>query len=187
MLLRMFSFRDVFCGCFGTFTQTIHSNGTSRPAQTSSFNLPTSSRTEKLLLRLSIVIINTGLWTALVALFIILTASHSFLACSMQLSPPPQLVIWPQIQIYVSLYFILCPLYCNTLLANFNSREYVRGADFDTEKGNSGIMSRLSWRTPPTLSKSIEGTPVSGCMNRTLVILIKSTYLVFPHSFYYAA
>jgi len=105
-------------------------------------------RTEKLLLRLSVVIINTGLWTALVALFIILT-----------------LVIWPQIQIYVSLYFIVCPLYCNTLLANLNSREYVRGNDLDTDTyGGSGIMDGAPARNSRrsiVVQKSVVGPSIS--------------------------
>ncbi|KAK7042609.1 hypothetical protein R3P38DRAFT_2891405 [Favolaschia claudopus] len=69
--------------------------------------------TDQMLSRLSVLVVNTGLWTALVALFVIIT-----------------MVVWPTVQIYVSLYFVLCPLYCNTLLANLNAREYVRGDDF---------------------------------------------------------
>jgi len=69
--------------------------------------------TDQMLARLSVLVINTGLWPALVALFVIIT-----------------MVVWPTIQIYVSLYFVLCPLYCNTLLANLNAREFVRGKDF---------------------------------------------------------
>ncbi|KAJ6569448.1 hypothetical protein B0H19DRAFT_1135515 [Mycena capillaripes] len=74
---------------------------------------PYFASTNQMLARLAVLVINTGIWTALVALFIIIT-----------------MVVWPTIQIYVSLYFVLCPLYCNTLLANLNAREYVRGNDF---------------------------------------------------------
>ncbi len=37
---------------------------------------------------------------------------------------------YPNIQTYVALYLVVCPLYCNTLLANLNGRGYIRGDDF---------------------------------------------------------
>ncbi|KAJ6498103.1 hypothetical protein C8R47DRAFT_1112826 [Mycena vitilis] len=78
--------------------------------------------TDQMLARLSVLVVNTGVWTALVALFIIIT-----------------MVAWPTVQIYVSLYFILCPLYCNTLLANLNARQFIRGRDFyEPRQGSSG-------------------------------------------------
>ncbi|KAF7357610.1 hypothetical protein MSAN_01357400 [Mycena sanguinolenta] len=82
--------------------------------------------TDQMLARLSVLVVNTGLWTALVALFIIITAS--LLAFhQLEYEPFRQMVQWPTIQIYVSLYFVLCPLYCNTLLANLNARKFIRG------------------------------------------------------------
>ncbi|KAI0686665.1 hypothetical protein C8T65DRAFT_677034 [Cerioporus squamosus] len=71
--------------------------------------------TDKLLYRLTVFVINTGMWTALCALFTIIT-----------------LAAYPNVQIYVSLNFVVCPLYCNTLLANLNARGYLRG-DNSTE------------------------------------------------------
>ncbi|TBU43283.1 hypothetical protein BD309DRAFT_1019387 [Dichomitus squalens] len=70
--------------------------------------------TDRLLYRLTMFVINTGVWTALCALFTIIT-----------------LVAYPNVQIYVSLNFVVCPLYCNTLLANLNARRYIRGGDFN--------------------------------------------------------
>lgn len=37
--------------------------------------------------------------------------------------------------IYAALYFPLCPLYCNTVLANLNAREYLM---MDTEGSEGG-------------------------------------------------
>lgn len=37
---------------------------------------------------------------------------------------------YPQIQTYVALYLVVCPLYCNTLLANLNGRSYIRGDNY---------------------------------------------------------
>lgn len=47
------------------------------------------------------------------------------------------MAIWPPAQIYVSLYFLLSPLYCNTLLANLNARSFVRGSNFNVANGGS--------------------------------------------------
>ncbi|KAI9060945.1 hypothetical protein FKP32DRAFT_1730168 [Trametes sanguinea] len=75
--------------------------------------------TDRLIYRLTAFAINTGVWTALCALFTIIT-----------------LAAYPNIQIYVSLNLVICPLYCNTLLANLNARGYIRGDDF-TEPNRS--------------------------------------------------
>ncbi|KAJ6620260.1 hypothetical protein B0H10DRAFT_2022003 [Mycena sp. CBHHK59/15] len=97
--------------------------------------------TDQMLARLSVLVVNTGLWTALVALFIIIT-----------------MVVWPAIQIYVSLYFVLCPLYCNTLLANLNAREFVRGKDFhDPRNAMSGSTSN-TYPLTPRMFKTNTGT-----------------------------
>ncbi|EIW61539.1 uncharacterized protein TRAVEDRAFT_69872 [Trametes versicolor FP-101664 SS1] len=69
--------------------------------------------TERLIYRLTVFAINTGMWTSMCALFVIIT-----------------MAAYPQIQTYVALYLVVCPLYCNTLLANLNGRSYIRGDDF---------------------------------------------------------
>ncbi|KAF9017601.1 hypothetical protein BDZ89DRAFT_1022050 [Hymenopellis radicata] len=74
-----------------------------------------SARSARILQRLSIAVINSGLWTALTSLFIII-----------------MMVVYPAQQIYVSLYFIVGPLYCNSLLANLNARNFIRGKHFTT-------------------------------------------------------
>ena len=37
----------------------------------------------------------------------------------------------------MSLNFVVCPLYCNTLLANLNARGFIRGDNFNEPTGNS--------------------------------------------------
>lgn len=69
-----------------------------------------------------------------------------------------QMVAWPQIQIYVSLYFILCPLYCNTLLANLNARAYIRGESFTTPSigFNSNLRMTLNLRTATVIVRPLD-------------------------------
>ncbi|KIJ58332.1 hypothetical protein HYDPIDRAFT_119660 [Hydnomerulius pinastri MD-312] len=71
-----------------------------------------NANTDRMLLRLVIISINTGLWTALFALFTVIL--H---------------VVYPGNLMYTGVYFPLCTLYCNTLVANFNVRSYARGHD----------------------------------------------------------
>ncbi|PIL37556.1 hypothetical protein GSI_01250 [Ganoderma sinense ZZ0214-1] len=76
--------------------------------------------TDKILHRLTVFVINTGVWTALCALFTIIT-----------------LAAYPNVQIYVSLNFVVCPLYCNTLLANLNARGFIRGDNYTEPSANT--------------------------------------------------
>ncbi|KAF9224910.1 hypothetical protein BS17DRAFT_779258 [Gyrodon lividus] len=72
-----------------------------------------SEKTDRILLRLILVSINTGLWTAVLALLSIIL-----------------LVSLPATEIvYAGVYYPLCTLYCNTFLANLNVRSYIRGED----------------------------------------------------------
>ncbi|KIJ35609.1 hypothetical protein M422DRAFT_262205 [Sphaerobolus stellatus SS14] len=59
--------------------------------------------------RMAFIIINTGLSTAVTAILVIVT-----------------LIIWPRLEIFTIPYAVICPLYCNTILANLNSRAYMR-------------------------------------------------------------
>jgi len=61
--------------------------------------------------RLTIYVVNTGLWTALCALFVIIT-----------------MVSFPSTLVWLALYMMICPLYTNTVLANLNGRTYIRGS-----------------------------------------------------------
>ncbi|KAK0209105.1 hypothetical protein DFS33DRAFT_1272170 [Desarmillaria ectypa] len=78
----------------------------------------TLKSTTQILHRLSILIVNTGLWTSLVTLLTLLG-----------------LVIWEEQDIYAALSFITCPLYCNTLLANLNTRDIIRQGLFPSNDG----------------------------------------------------
>ncbi|KAF4573459.1 hypothetical protein EYR36_007974 [Pleurotus pulmonarius] len=68
-------------------------------------------QTSQLLYRVMFIGINTGTWTALVALFALIT-----------------MTVWPNSMAFVSLNLVISPIYCNTLLANLNARDYIRGA-----------------------------------------------------------
>ncbi|KAH7924645.1 hypothetical protein BV22DRAFT_493211 [Leucogyrophana mollusca] len=66
-------------------------------------------RSRSILQKLMILSINTGIWTALFAIFTLIT-----------------ILAYKDNLIYVALYFPLCPLYCNTVLANLNARKLIR-------------------------------------------------------------
>ncbi|KAK0481427.1 hypothetical protein IW261DRAFT_1073118 [Armillaria novae-zelandiae] len=76
----------------------------------------TFKSTTQVLHRLSIVIVNTGLWTSVVTLLTLVG-----------------LVVWEAQDVYAALSFITCPLYCNTVLANLNTRDYVKRGLFPNE------------------------------------------------------
>ncbi|KIJ06304.1 hypothetical protein PAXINDRAFT_20494 [Paxillus involutus ATCC 200175] len=70
-----------------------------------------NKHTDRILFRWTLISIHTGFWTALFAvLTIILYATY------------------PSNSLYTITYFPLCELYCNTLLANFNARSWVRSS-----------------------------------------------------------
>ncbi|KIJ15402.1 hypothetical protein PAXINDRAFT_99591 [Paxillus involutus ATCC 200175] len=64
--------------------------------------------------KLVILTINTGVWTALFAIFTFIIAFKNTL-------------------IYAALYFPLCLIYCNTVLANLNARELLKNRLVTTE------------------------------------------------------
>jgi len=65
--------------------------------------------TDRVIGRLIVVTVNTGLWTGVVALLIVILSTAY---------PNDIYYAWPS--------YVLSPLYCNTLLANLNSRKYIR-------------------------------------------------------------
>ncbi|KAF8553199.1 hypothetical protein OG21DRAFT_1510489 [Imleria badia] len=65
-------------------------------------------RTRSTLQKLLVLTVNTGIWTALFAVFTFIS-----------------MLAFKNTLIYAALYFPLCPLYCNTVLANLNAREYL--------------------------------------------------------------
>ena len=87
--------------------------------------------------------INTGAWTALCSLFTIITVRHSsspipprsLADCALLRPSHAQLAAFPDFQAYLALELVICPLYCNAVLANLNSRGFIRG---DTVVDTSG-------------------------------------------------
>ncbi|KIJ67376.1 hypothetical protein HYDPIDRAFT_25836 [Hydnomerulius pinastri MD-312] len=59
--------------------------------------------------KLLILSINTGMWTALFAIVAVIA-----------------MLVFKNTFIYAAVYFPLCPLYCNTVLANLNAREVIK-------------------------------------------------------------
>jgi len=66
--------------------------------------------TDRMLLRLIFISVNTGLSSALFAFLSVIL-----------------LVVYPTDLIFTALYYPLCTVYCNTILASLNVRSYVRG------------------------------------------------------------
>uniref|UniRef100_A0A0W0ETN5 DUF6534 domain-containing protein n=1 Tax=Moniliophthora roreri TaxID=221103 RepID=A0A0W0ETN5_MONRR len=67
------------------------------------------SQTQRMVARLTMYSVHTGLWTALLSIFVAVT-----------------LVAYPTTFIFIALYVPISALYCNTLLANLNLRQHVR-------------------------------------------------------------
>ncbi|KAN0094599.1 hypothetical protein V8E55_002886 [Tylopilus felleus] len=82
--------------------------------------------TDQMLLRLIFISVNTGLSSALFAFLSVIL-----------------LVIYPTELIFTALYYPLCTVYCNTLLASLNARSFVRGG---TETRQLNPRSSLVWR-----------------------------------------
>ncbi|KIJ64817.1 hypothetical protein HYDPIDRAFT_111423 [Hydnomerulius pinastri MD-312] len=108
-----------------------------------------SESTDRMILRLMVISVNTGLWTALFALVAVIL-----------------LVVSPTNPLYAGVYTPLGTLYCNTLLANLNVRSYVRSADnsevyqhaslpafrprteLSTTEGNNTLQFNITTRAP---------------------------------------
>jgi len=65
-----------------------------------------------MLARTAVLVVNTGVCTAVAAVLVIIL-----------------LIAWPDLEIFTVPYAVICPLYCNTILANLNSRNYLRTQD----------------------------------------------------------
>ncbi|KAJ7638513.1 hypothetical protein FB45DRAFT_903096 [Roridomyces roridus] len=72
------------------------------------------TQTRRMIARLIVYSVNTGIWTALLAVF-----------CAMTM------IAYPTTFVFIGLYMPISALYCNTLLANLNVRHHVRGATDD--------------------------------------------------------
>lgn len=77
------------------------------------------ARTNNVINRLMILSINSGLVTMTAALIFIITLATS-----------------PQTYVYIFFYYLTAPLYCNSVLANLNSREWLRRQAGQTESYN---------------------------------------------------
>lgn len=77
------------------------------------------ARTNNVINRLMILSINSGLVTMTAALIFIITLATS-----------------PQTYVYIFFYYLTAPLYCNSVLANLNSREWLRKQVGQTESYN---------------------------------------------------
>ncbi|KAI6045310.1 hypothetical protein EDC04DRAFT_2637151 [Pisolithus marmoratus] len=97
-----------------------------------------SDRTERILFRLIIVSVNTGLWTALFGLLAVIL-----------------LVTLPQDLVFSGLYFPLCTLYCNTLLATLNVRRFVRSTDVGGAYQLPSVTSNSKAKTPSRSARTV--------------------------------
>ena len=52
-----------------------------------------------------------------------------------------QIAAFPNFQAYLALELVICPLYCNAVLANLNSRAFIRGGDTVVDRETSGSLS----------------------------------------------
>ncbi|KAF8558675.1 hypothetical protein OG21DRAFT_1088413 [Imleria badia] len=82
--------------------------------------------TDQMLLRLIFISVNTGLSSALFAFLSVIL-----------------LVIYPTDLIFTALYYPLCTVYCNTLLASLNARKFIRGG---SETRQLNRQSSLVWQ-----------------------------------------
>ncbi|KAF8961063.1 hypothetical protein BDZ97DRAFT_2077058 [Flammula alnicola] len=92
--------------------------------------------TGSMLQRLILLSINTGSWTASIAIVTI-----------------AMVLAFPSNYIYVAFSFAMSPIYCNTLLANLNARDYVRNVEPD-ETVNLSVLQTIGCN-PPTQVSSI--------------------------------
>ncbi|KAI6141031.1 hypothetical protein BKA82DRAFT_4205933 [Pisolithus tinctorius] len=97
-----------------------------------------SGRTDRMLLRLIIVSVNTGIWTALFGLLAVIL-----------------LVTLPQDLVFSGFYFPLCTLYCNMLLASLNVRRFVSSTDAGEPYQVPSAPSNPKLKTSSGLSRTL--------------------------------
>ncbi|KAF9066033.1 hypothetical protein BDP27DRAFT_1424182 [Rhodocollybia butyracea] len=99
-----------------------------------------ATRSHAMIVRLITLTINSGFWTASVA--------FAVLVGSIVGSP----------QTYGIIYYLLCPLYCNTVLANLNAREYIR----NTQRSDTVFTSDIRFEVaPPSTIMNGRTSPIS--------------------------
>jgi len=129
------------------------------------------SQTKKMVLRILIVTVNSGTWTALLALLTLI-----------------MLKVFP-----VDLYFCVfdfpqCTLYFSTFMANLNSRNYVRGEDgaltvFGTNPsipGRTPTMALESMRLPSSAPSKVTTLTISGTKPSGISITTQKSIYMEP-------
>lgn len=104
-------------------------------------------RTNSMINRLMVLTINTGLATAVCTLLLIIFVRPSDLKPSIYYSYDLQLSVQKNVLTYVFFNFLISPLYCNSVMANLNSRDYIRGA----HSGGGGINFSSGYSNPVEL------------------------------------
>jgi hypothetical protein len=84
--------------------------------------------------RLLIFSVFSGIWTALFAILVMITVSHHVISNILRAQVTSQYLGFPDTAIFAVFDLPLCSLYCNTLLANLNSRD----------RGSTGSLNQLS-------------------------------------------
>jgi len=102
-----------------------------------------SESSNQLIGRLAIFSLNSGFWTALVALTVVITLAAV---------PLPDLI-------FPAVYTMLCPIYCNTVLANLNSRKFLKRGRMSQSTFPMDSVTREG-RQPQVLT-SIGTSPIS--------------------------
>lgn len=94
-----------------------------------------SESSNQLISKLVVFSLNSGFWTALVALTVVITLSAV---------PLPDLI-------FPAVYTMLCPLYCNTVLANLNSRKFLKRAGGMSTSTTFPLDTVIRGRQPQTM------------------------------------
>ncbi|THH33291.1 hypothetical protein EUX98_g880 [Antrodiella citrinella] len=110
----------------------------------------TSRSTMKIINRLTFITVNTGLWTAACALAVIIS-----------------LAVRPDVNLYVALYFIQGTLYCNTFLANLNTRGFICG-DLGETTGLSTVQATGISFNRPTIASDQPSVPTTSGVTSSL-------------------
>ncbi|SJK97111.1 uncharacterized protein ARMOST_00361 [Armillaria ostoyae] len=71
-----------------------------------------NKETRSMIYRLTLFSINTGTWPAIIAIITLV-----------------MLMAYPTYYLYAGLYFLLSPVYCNTVLASINARPYIQNVN----------------------------------------------------------
>jgi len=88
--------------------------------------------------------VNSGLWTALIAVVVMITEG-----------------VLPNNIIFAAIYNMLAGLYGNTVLANLNAREFIRGSSTTVTVGSTGTSHRVPDSWPFNRARQTDATETS--------------------------